>query len=236
MRLVFALSLAVLGCNKQPAAPSCDDRVKAFDEALASPAAGTCSADSDCKCFRGGVSEKHACGGLTDTKTNDKLAGIAADYDGSGCKSGIDCAAWVCTPSCQGGKCTNGPPPVLAPPPSAAPKAAPTATPTTSTSASPEAGTTCATRLAEIDRVLASGTRKCKTNADCVCFRGGVSKSDPCGGITDSATNARFEALAKEWKAAGCDKHEAVMCPAMVCAAACRAGKCEPPGVQDVIQ
>lgn len=224
MRLAFAVLLLVLGCNKQPAAPSCDDRVKAFDQALASPAAGTCSADSDCKCFRGGVSEKHSCGGVTDTKTNDKLTSIAADYDGASCKSGIACAAWVCTPACRNGKCSNAPAP------------SPTPSPTASASASPEAGTTCASRLAEIDRVLASATRKCKTNADCVCFRGGVSKTDPCGGITDSATNARFEALAKEWKAAGCDKNEAVMCPAMVCAAACRAGKCEPPGAQDVIQ
>ena len=57
---MFAV-LLLAACNKQPAAPSCGDRVKAFDEALAAPAVGTCSMDADCKCYRGGVSEKHGC-------------------------------------------------------------------------------------------------------------------------------------------------------------------------------
>lgn len=83
--------------------------------------------------------------------------------------------------------------------------------------------------------MLATATRKCQTNADCVCFRGGVSKKEPCGGITDAKTNQRFEALAKEWVASGCKKEE-VMCPAMVCASTCNKGTCGPPTSESVIQ
>lgn len=205
--VVVVIPLLAAACNKQPASPSCSDRVSAFDEALASTTAGTCATDADCKCFRGGVSEKHSCGGVTDAKTNDKLVSIAADWDKAQCKSGIACAAWVCTPSCQAGKCTNAPPP--------------------SAPVKPEAGVSCDAQMTEIERVLASATRKCTTDKDCACFRGSVSKTSPCGGITDAKTKERFDALAKDWAANGC-KLENLMCPAMVCEPACNAGTCGP--------
>lgn len=217
MRFAAAGVLLVLvaACRKEPASPSCSDRVKTFEEALAAPGAGNCSTDADCKCFRGGVSEKHGCGGITDAKTNDALVSIAKDYDGAQCKSGINCAAWSCSPSCQSGKCTNAPPP---PPTSPTSTAKPEAA---------EAGLSCDARMTEIDRVIASGTNKCKTDKDCVCFRGGVSKEHPCGDITDAKTNERFESLAKQFSAAGC-KLPNVMCPAMVCDPTCNAGTCGP--------
>jgi hypothetical protein len=215
-----AVSLALLlACGKKdPAKMSCGDRVDAFEQALASPTAGTCAVDTDCKCFPGGVSKKHGCGGISDTKTSATLMSIATEYQKAGCKSGIDCAARVCMPACREGKCTDGPPEAPAKLPAAA---------------EPEAGgpaTTCEARAAEIDRVLASATRKCAGDQDCACFRGGVSKKEPCGGIVDAKTNARFETLAKVWSAAGC-KGENVACPAMVCETKCNAGTCGPPGM-----
>ena len=104
-------------------------------------------------------------------------------------------------PVCESGKCTNGPPPV-------APRG-------------------CDGRAADFDRALASATRKCTTDQDCACFRGGVSKTSRCGGITDAKTNERLEAIAKEWAAAGCTDDDMV-CPAIVCEAACNAGTCGP--------
>jgi hypothetical protein len=229
MRIAIAATLMLLlACKKESSSPSCGDRVDAFEQALAASSAGTCAADTDCRCFPGGVSQKHGCGGVTDSKTSEKLASIAGDYMKDGCKSGIDCAAWMCTPSCQSGKCTNAPPKVMAPAETAAPSTSTSAA--ASSSASPEGGVTCAARLAEIDRVLASAPKKCKTEKDCVCFRGGVSKNDACGGITDVKTNERFEALAKQWSGAGCN-NEAVMCPAMVCTPACNNGTCGPAGM-----
>jgi hypothetical protein len=218
---IACLLMLVVACKKESSAPACGDRVDAFEQALASSGAGTCTTDTDCRCFPGGVSQKHGCGGVTDTKTTEKLTSVANDYLAAGCTSGIDCAAWMCTPSCQGGKCTNAPPPKMTPAPP---------TPSASVSASPEAGITCDARVVEIDRVLASAPRKCKTNRDCACFRGGVSKTDACGGITDAKTNERFEALAKQWSAAGC-KNEGVMCPAMVCTPACNNGTCGASGL-----
>lgn len=208
--LGFAL-FAVGGCKKESVggggAQSCGDRVDAFEETLSASAAGTCSTDADCKCFPGGVSKKHGCGGITDVKTGEKLVSIASDYMKAGCKSGIDCAAMVCMPACREGRCTDGPPPAGAP-----------------------ARSTCEARTAEVDKLLGSASRKCTTNKDCVCFRGGISKKEPCGGITDAKTNARFEALAKDWSAAGC-KNEGVVCPAMVCETTCNAGTCGQPGM-----
>lgn len=209
--------LLVVGCNKQPSV--CNDSIKAYEEALTAPGAGACTTDADCKCYNGGISDKQPCGGVSDTKTSEKLASIAGDYSKAQCKSGINCAAWMCTPACEAGKCTVATAKVT----SAAPvPSAPPMPPSADGGA-----TTCASRVAEIDRVLASATTKCSSDKDCACFRGGVSKKDPCGGIVDAKTNERFEALAKQWSAAGCTG-ENVACPAMVCEARCNAGTCGP--------
>jgi len=213
--LVFA-TFALVGCKKESGgtssgATTCDDRVEAFEQALASSTAGACSADADCRCYPGGVSKNHGCGGVTDAKTGEKLLSIASDYQGAGCKSGIDCAASMCLPSCRNGRCSDGPPPK------------PAAT-------QAEAGITCDARTAEIDKLLASAPRKCVADKDCACFRGGVSKTDPCGGVVDAKTNERFEALAKDWTGAGC-KGENVACPAVVCQSACTKGVCGASGM-----
>lgn len=215
MRYALAVLLAIVACKKEsggtPSAPSCDERAHGFDEAVSSSTAGRCSTDADCRCYPGGVSKNHSCGGITDRDTADKLSKIASDYRQAGCSSGIDCAAMLCLATCRAGKCTDGPPPTA------------------------EAGISCDARGAEIDKVLASGSPKCTTDKDCACFRGGVSKAQPCGGITDAKTNARFEALAKDWSAAGC-KLEGIACPAWVCATTCNDGTCGPPTADKVIQ
>jgi hypothetical protein len=215
--------VSLIACKKESGtttttseAPSCAARVDAFEGTLVASSAGACTADTDCKCYPGGVSKKHSCGGVTDTASAEKLSSIAADYLKDGCKSGIACPATVCMASCQGGRCIDGPPPK---PPIA----------------TGDGGKSCDERSTEIARVLASATRKCATDKDCACFRGSVSRGEPCGGITDAKTNARFEALAKEWSAAGC-KLENVMCPAMVCQATCSNGTCGPPTADKIVQ
>jgi hypothetical protein len=213
---VLLLSIvSTLACKKESggttSAPSCEDRAHGFDEAVSSSTAGVCSTDADCRCYPGGVSKDHSCGGITDRDTAEKLAKIAADYHQAGCHGGTDCAATLCLATCRAGKCTGGTPPAT------------------------EAGISCDARGAEIDKVLASGSLKCATDKDCACFRGGVSKTQPCGGITDAKTNARFEALAKDWSAAGC-KMEGIACPAMVCATTCNAGTCGSPTADKIVQ
>ena len=222
MRAAVALACALLllsACKKEGGVqtPSCDERVETFEAALSSSSAGTCTTDADCRCYPGGVSKKHGCGGISDAKTTEKLVSIANDYRNAGCKSGIDCAASMCLPSCKAGRCTDGPPPNVTP------------------SATPEAGVTCASRGAELEKLIESSSRKCTTNQDCACFRGSVVMSHPCGGVVDAKTNARFEALAKEWSAAGC-KLENIMCPAMVCSPACNNGTCGGAGANQIIQ
>ena len=69
--------------------------------------AGTCEGDADCRCFPGGISEKHACGGVTDAKTQAKLTSLASDYNKKGCMSGLSCAAFLCEPTCRAGRCAN---------------------------------------------------------------------------------------------------------------------------------
>jgi len=224
VRIVLACALLLLSaCKKESGGvqtPSCGEREDAFEEALASANAGTCTTDADCRCFPGGVSKKHGCGGISDAKTTEKLVSIANDYRNAGCKSGIDCAASMCLPSCKAGRCTDGPPVQVTPP------------------APVEAGIvaiTCEARLAEIDKLIDSSSRKCTTDKDCACFRGGVSKTHACGGVVDAKTNARFEALAKEWSAAGCKKEE-VMCPAMLCSTTCNKGTCGAPEANQIIR
>jgi hypothetical protein len=216
---VLIALIALIACKKESVtttneAPSCAERVDAFEGTLVASTGGACTADTDCKCYPGGVSKKHSCGGVTDTASAEKLSTIAAEYLKDGCKSGIDCAARMCIASCQNGRCTEGPP---------------------AKSPATDGGRSCDERSTEITRVLASATRQCTTDKDCACFRGSVSRGQPCGGITDAKTNARFEALAKEWSAAGC-KLENVMCPAMVCQATCNNGTCGPPTADKIVQ
>ena len=223
MRTARALGIVALlvACKKESGgapATRCEDRTAAIEEALSSPAAGACATDDDCKCYPGGIWKQHPCGGVSDTATTNKVASLASDYFGAGCKSGFDCSAVICTPSCRDGRCSSVPAKVDA-----------------KVDAKVEAGLSCEDRAAEIDKVLASASRKCTSDKDCACFRGSVSRHDACGGIIDAKTNERFEALAKAWSAAGC-KLENVMCPQVVCQAACNKGTCGPAGMDKIIQ
>jgi hypothetical protein len=67
---------------------------------------GACATDADCRCYPGGISPKHGCGGVTDAKSAAELEAIAKKQ---GPTEGIDCAAWMCAPICERGRCINGP-------------------------------------------------------------------------------------------------------------------------------
>jgi len=85
-----------------------------------------------------------------------------------------------------------------------------------------EAGTSCSSTVASYDALVASGGA-CTTDADCACFNGGVSQNTPCGGVSDKATAGKLGKLVTDYEAAHCN---ALMCAAMMCTPACKAGRC----------
>jgi hypothetical protein len=80
----------------------------------------------------------------------------------------------------------------------------------------------CASTIAAYDALVSSGGT-CASDADCVCFNGGVSKTTPCGGATDKASAAKLDKLVKDYETAQCD---ALMCAAVMCTPSCKAGHC----------
>jgi hypothetical protein len=80
-----------------------------FDDAVDAPSALACSADTDCGCYPGGVSQKHGCGGIANKTAVRAAEMLAAEMSAAGCHTGIACAAWSCTPRCKGGRCVNSP-------------------------------------------------------------------------------------------------------------------------------
>jgi hypothetical protein len=120
MRSLVALAAVAIACQKPPApiaseaaAPvsssssSCASTVASYDALVA--AGGACASDADCLCFNGGVSQKTPCGGVTDKASAAKLDKLVGDYESGHCDS-LMCAAQICTPSCNAGKCVNAPP------------------------------------------------------------------------------------------------------------------------------
>lgn len=97
-----ATASLVLGCKSE-----CDAKVDEVDRIADAPA--TCTTDAECGCFSGGVSSKHGCGGVTTRDRAQQIEAIAKDFRKSGCKSRVDCAAWMCLPICEKGVCANGP-------------------------------------------------------------------------------------------------------------------------------
>jgi hypothetical protein len=100
--VVLALATIALGCNK-----TCADKVAEFDRIVES--GGACTKDADCACFPGGIATKHSCGGVTDVGSNQKLESYARDFRTSGCTNSVQCAAWVCSPTCRDGRCSGQP-------------------------------------------------------------------------------------------------------------------------------
>lgn len=97
-----------LSDSGSPASPKmdCDAYASAFNDVLGRTS-GACAAAADCKCFPGGVSTKHGCGGITDKATAENLESLAKGFRTAGCPSSIACAAWRCQPVCRGGRCGN---------------------------------------------------------------------------------------------------------------------------------
>jgi hypothetical protein len=106
----FALAMPS-ACSRAPSAAStgCVSIVERFAAEATRAGAGTCQQDGDCRCFPGGISAAHGCGGISDATTVTRLEALAAEYAAAKCRSAIQCAGWSCTPACVAGRCTNGP-------------------------------------------------------------------------------------------------------------------------------
>jgi hypothetical protein len=116
-RLLHALlstiaSLAVAACKGDSPTPSatngCSDIVASFRTAISK--GGACEKDADCACHVG-IDEVEPCGGISDAATAKRLADLQRSYTDAKCGGKVDCAAWMCEPQCQSGRCGNKPPP-----------------------------------------------------------------------------------------------------------------------------
>lgn len=89
--------------------------------------------------------------------------------------------------------------------------------------------TSCSSIVASYDALVASGGA-CASDADCTCFKGGVSLTTPCGDVTDKATSAKLDKLVTDYESARCNS---LMCAASVCTPSCNSGHCAngPPAV-----
>ena len=102
-RPVFA-GLGLASVAALVSAASCRSSADEFDRIVEQ--GGACGKDAECACYPGGVSPKHACGGVTDAESAAKLGAIAKRV---GTSSGISCAPWACAPICEDRRCRNGP-------------------------------------------------------------------------------------------------------------------------------
>lgn len=74
------------------------------------------------------------------------------------------------------------------------------------------------------DNAVTRASNACSTDDDCKCYPGGVSPNHACGYVTDKATAAVLESLAKDFNARHCEQRLA--CAAWRCAPVCRGGRC----------
>jgi hypothetical protein len=95
------------GDGSKPAITACTDIVASFRTAISK--GGACVKDADCACHVG-IDEVEPCGGITDAATAKQLAELQRNYTDAKCGGKVDCAAWMCEPTCQSGRCGNKPP------------------------------------------------------------------------------------------------------------------------------
>lgn len=85
-------------------------------------------------------------------------------------------------------------------------------------------GNACADIRARFNAEHAKRTDACSANSDCGCFDPVGGPALGCGGVTDSATSKKLDAIEAEFHAASCPwTHQ---CAASVCAPKCVAGRC----------
>ncbi len=113
MRAIAILALAMAACGtKEPAPPApgtgpssdCAALNARFDDTLAR-ASGACHGAADCECYPGGLGANPSCGGVTDKQTAAALFAIRDQVAQASCPMPIQCAASVCRPSCDHGRC-----------------------------------------------------------------------------------------------------------------------------------
>ena len=75
-----------------------------FDDTLAR-ASGACRSAADCECYPGGLGANPSCGGVTDKQTAKALFAIRDQVAQASCAMPIQCAASVCHPICERGRC-----------------------------------------------------------------------------------------------------------------------------------
>ncbi len=85
------------------------------------------------------------------------------------------------------------------------------------------ASTTCGDLIAQYRTVLASGSGRCASDADCAVY-GGIDPDNVCGGMTDVDTARRLTEIADESSEAGCPR-PGYSCPAI--AVRCTDGFCQ---------
>jgi hypothetical protein len=71
-------------------------------------AAGRCTTDFDCGCYRG-VAPGLGCGGITDFKSSVALAGLTTQFVQASCAFPNDCGPSQCLAVCAEGKCAPMP-------------------------------------------------------------------------------------------------------------------------------
>jgi hypothetical protein len=82
----------------------------------------------------------------------------------------------------------------------------------------------CARVVREVRAVLAGLPSPCETDADCVCYPGGIEAVTGCGRESDRETSSRISELTREFDRLRCDW--GVDCAPRRCESACVDGKC----------
>jgi hypothetical protein len=83
----------------------------------------------------------------------------------------------------------------------------------------------CVVKAAQFDVALAAADVSCRSDADCDCYPGGVTRKAGCGGVTSAASAKELHGIAQAFRADGCDW--AQQCAAQVCDPKCVDGSCQ---------
>lgn len=82
----------------------------------------------------------------------------------------------------------------------------------------------CVVTAAAFDKELETMDRSCQSDADCVCYPGGVSEKAGCGGVTNKASAEKLYELSRQFHDDGC--RHVLQCAPRPCKTKCDAGQC----------
>lgn len=82
----------------------------------------------------------------------------------------------------------------------------------------------CATVVSRMRAVVARLPSACASDAECMCYPGGIGAVTGCGGVSDPATAAEVARIQAEFRQSRCDY--SVSCAPRECRAACMQGRC----------